>query len=133
MSAFLSKDALTAAAGKLPVERVDLPEIGGHVYVRGMSGVERDAWERSLVVGKGRRRDYNLDNVRARLAARCICDETGVRQFADDDADTLGKIRVDCLNRIFEVAQRLSGVSDQDVDELGKGSELEAGSGSSSN
>jgi len=133
VSAFLSKDALAAAAGKLPVERVDLPEIGGHVYVRGMSGVERDAWERSLVVGKGRRRDYNLDNVRARLAARCICDETGVRQFADDDADTLGKIRVDCLNRIFEVAQRLSGVSDQDVDELGKGSELEAGSGSSSN
>ena len=133
MSAFLSKDALTAAAGKLPVERVDLPELGGHVYVRGMSGVERDNWERSLVVGKGRRRDYNLDNVRARLAARCICDEAGVRQFADDDADVLGKIRVDCLNRIFEVAQRLSGVSDQDVDELGKGSELEAGSGSSSN
>lgn len=133
MSAFLSKDALTAAAGKLPVERVDLPEIGGHVYVRGMSGVERDNWERSLVVGKGRRRDYNLDNVRARLAARTICDEQGARLFSDADADTLGTIRVDCLNRIFEVAQRLSGVSDQDVDELGKGSELEAGSGSSSN
>ena len=133
MSGFLSKDAFTAAAGKLPIERVDLPELGGHVFVRGMSGVERDAWERSLVVGKGRRRDYNLDNVRARLAARCICDEAGTRTFTDADADTLGTIRVDCLNRIFEVAQRLSGVSDADVDELGKGSEPEAGSGSSSN
>ncbi len=133
MSGFLSKDALTAAAGKLPVERVDLPEIGGHVFVRGMSGVERDAWERSLVVGKGRRRDYNLDNVRARLAARTICDENGVRSFGDDDAEMLGKIRVDCLNRIFEVAQRLSGVSDDDVEELGKSSAAEDGSGSSSN
>lgn len=133
MSGFLSKDAFTAAAGKLPIERVDLPELGGHVYVRGMSGVERDNWERSLVVGKGRRRDYNLDNVRARLAARTICDEAGVRTFTDADADTLGTIRVDCLNRIFEVAQRLSGVSDQDMEELGKGSELEAGSGSSTN
>lgn len=133
MSGFLTKDALFAAVKKLPIERVDLPELSGHVFVRGMSGVERDAWERSLVTGRGKRRDFNLDNVRARLAVRCLCDEQGTRLFGDEDAAVLGDLRVDTLNKVFEVAQRLSGVSDQDVDDLGKVSELEAGSGSSSN
>lgn len=133
MSGFLSKELLLGAVKKLPIERVDLPELGGHVCVRGMSGVERDAWERSLVVGKGKRRDFDLANVRARLAVRCLCDEQGTRLFTDDDATVLGEMRVDALNKIFEVAQRLSGVSDQDVDDLGKSSESAAGSGSSTN
>ena len=133
MSGFLTKEALLAAVKKLPIERVDLPELSGHVFVRGMSGVERDAWERSLVVGRGKRQTYNLDNVRARLSVRCLCDEQGARTMGDDDADALGGLRVDSLNKIFEVAQRLSGVSDQDVEDLGKSSDPAAGSGSPSN
>lgn len=134
MSGFLSKDALiTAAKQPLPLERVELPELNGHVFVRAMSGVQRDAWEKSLITGRGKRRAVDTANVRARLAVQCLCDDQGVRLFGDDDADVLGHLRVDSLNRIFEVAQRLSGVSDEDVDELGKSSAAATGSGSPSN
>lgn len=133
MSGFLSKDALLAAVKRLPIERVDLPELDGFVFVRGMSGAERDAWEKSLIVGRGKRREVNTENVRARLAVRCLCDEQGTRLFADDDAAVLGDLRVDTLNRIFETAQRLSGVSNEDIDELGKPSAPAAGSASPSN
>lgn len=127
---FLSKDALLAAAAQpLPVERVEVPELDGHVFVRGMSGSERDAWERSLFIGRGKRREFDGTNVRARLAVKCLVDETGTRLFADSEAGALGKLRVDVLQRIFETAQRMSGVTDEDIDELKKASETaEAGS-----
>jgi len=65
----------------------------------------------------------NTANIRAKLVAQCCVDEHGHRLFTDDDVETLGTARVDVLNRLFGVAQRLSGVSDEDVDELGSPSD----------
>jgi hypothetical protein len=121
---------LEAAAKSLPTERVDVPELGGFVYVRAMSGVERDAWEKSLISGRGKKTSVNTENIRAKLVAKTVCDEQGERILDDSDAIALGKMRVDVLQKLFNVAQRLSGVSDEDVEELGKGSAPEAGSGS---
>jgi hypothetical protein len=129
----LSKAALLAAAAAgLPRERVEVPELNGYVWVQGMSGTDRDNWEKSLVVGRGKRRDVNTENVRAKLAVRCLVDDAGARLFEDSEVAALGQLRVDVLNRIFEAAQRLSGVSDGDLDELGKSSAPAAGSDSSS-
>ena len=128
----LTREALVTAAesGGVPTERIAVPELAadGYVIVRGMTGWERDAWERSLVKGRGKRRDIDTENVRARLAVRCLVDDTGARIFRDDEAGVLGKLRVDVLQRIFEVAQKLSGVSDEDIDELGSPSAPVAGS-----
>ena len=44
----LSKDAILAA-DDLPRETVHVPEWGGDVYVRTMSGTDRDAFETSLI------------------------------------------------------------------------------------
>jgi hypothetical protein len=129
MSTF-DKAAFFAAAKKLPIESVDIPELGMAIYVRGMSGEERDAWEKSLIRGKGKRMEVDTTNVRARLVAKTACTEQYERLFTDADALELGQSRVDILNRLFTVAQRLSGVSDADVEELGKASALVAGSDS---
>jgi hypothetical protein len=129
----LDRAALLAAANQpLPFERVDVPELGGAVFIRAMSGSERDAWEKSLIVGKGKRRDVDTTNVRAKLVCRVACDESGKRLLEDGDAAAIGNLRVDVLNKLFEVAQRLSGVSDADVEELGKPLAPAAGSDSSS-
>jgi hypothetical protein len=61
----------------------------------------------------------NTANIRAKLVAHCCVDEHGALLFTDADTEQLGNTRVDVLNRLFGVAQRLSGVSDEDVDELG--------------
>lgn len=131
----LTKAQLLEAAKSAapPQETVHVPELGGDVILRGMTGTQRDAWERSLIVQRGKRTTVNTDNVRARLVTRCLVDESGNRLLEDSDADVLGSIRVDVLNRLYEVAQRLSGVRDEDVEELKNGSGSEGGSGSPSN
>lgn len=118
----LTREALLKAAIALPRETVNVPELGGEVIVQGMSGAQRDAWEASLIEGRGKRRRMNTANIRAKLVAQCCVDEDGRRLFTDGDVDELGQVRVDILNRLFGVAQKLSGVSDDDVDELGKSS-----------
>ncbi len=129
----LSRDKVLGAKTP-PRERVELGELedGGFVLVRGMTGTERDAFEASCIEGRGRKRDVNTKNIRAKLVAFCAIDETGRRVFTDDDATELGTIRADLLDRIFSVAQRLSGMSEQDVDELGKPSPIPTVSVSSS-
>jgi hypothetical protein len=117
---FLDKAALTSDdARKVPIEKLEIPELGGFVFVRGMRSVERDEWERSLRKPNGEIRG----NFRARLVVRTAVNEQGERLFSDDDIQAVGKIRVDILQRICNVAQKLSGVSDQDADELGQSSD----------
>lgn len=115
----LSKTALLAAT-VLPRERVEVPELGPgtYVFIQGMSGTDRDAWETSLVRGRGNHRRVDTLNIRAKLLVRCLVNEDGSRMFEPHEADQVGQIRVDVLQRLFEVAQRLSGVSDADADEL---------------
>src|SRR5574343_1623714 len=105
---FLSRSDLLAAC-QLPQEIVHVPELGGDVIVRGMSGAQRDEWEASLVEGRGKKRRMNTANIRAKLVAQCCVDEAGRRLFTDEDVEALGGVRVDVVNRLFAVAQRLSG------------------------
>lgn len=110
----LSRDAILSA-NDTPSEIVDVPEWGGSVRVMAMSGTERDKFEASLV-GKGNK--PNLDNFRAKLAATCIVDENGERMFAEKDIAALGKKSAAALDRVASAAQRVSGMSQDDVEEL---------------
>lgn len=108
------------AATQTPTEKVPLPELGISVTVRGMSGAERDAFEASCFEGRGKKRAFNMKNVRAKLVAYCCVDDAGQRVFSDADAEALGSVRADIIDRLFGPAQKLSGMSDEDVDELGQ-------------
>jgi hypothetical protein len=115
----LSKAELLAKASRLPTERVSVPELDGTVFlIKGMTGEQRDAWETSLVRGRGNARKVDTLNIRAKLVSRCLFWEDGARVYEDAEAGELGQWRVDVLQRLFEIAQRLSGVSDKDADEL---------------
>ena len=86
---YLSRDAILQRED-IKTEDVEVPEWGGTVRVRGMSGVERDAFESSLIEqpaanGQRKRRRQqttktNMANVRAKLCAWCIVDEKGARE-----------------------------------------------------
>jgi hypothetical protein len=97
-----------------------------------MTGAERDAFEASCFVGKGKKRDFVMRNLRAKLVAYCCIDEDGRRLFTDEDAIALGAVRADVIDKLFGVAQRLSGMNDDDIDELGLSSGSLATSGISS-
>jgi hypothetical protein len=104
----------------LPREPVDVPEWGGSVLVRGMTGAERDAFEQSIVDTRGKSAKANLANIRAKLCARCIVGEDGARLLTEADAADLGEQSGAALQRVFNVAQRLCGMSASDVEELAK-------------
>lgn len=103
----------------IPVEEVRVEEWKTWLRVRGMSGRERDDYEASIVTMKGGKvRDVKLINLRARLVARCVVDDQGKRLFTDAQIEKLGGKSAAALETVFKVAQRLSGLSDEDVAEL---------------
>lgn len=109
------------AANDRQREKVDVPEWGISVFISTMSGAERDGFEAEIVTLRGKKTDLNLQNIRAKLVVRTLVDETGERIFFDSDAAELGKKSASVLSRLYEVAQRMNGLREEDVAELGKG------------
>lgn len=116
---FLSRSEILDSED-LATEPVEVPEWGGTVLVRALTGVERDAYEGEIFTlrGAGKGIDYNLQNIRAKLSARTIIDEDGARLFTDADIVRLGLKSAAALDRVFSVAQRLSRLTPADVKEL---------------
>jgi len=117
----LGKDGILQANDKTIV-LVEVPEWGGYVNVRVLSGTERDSFE--AVTAKPTDdeelgdRVKRLENLRARLAVLAICDDDGNRLFKDCDAGALGAKSAAALDRVFGVACDLSGLTAKDVKEL---------------
>ena len=101
-------------------ELVSVPEWGGDVYVRMMSGAERDNFEQKM----GRKRKEHIDgfisNIRARLCVETIVNEKGEKLFTDADIAELGSKCAIALDRLFDKAQRLNGFTEEDIKELEK-------------
>jgi hypothetical protein len=109
-------------AADLTRELVEVPEWGGALYVRAMTGTERDAFEESIIDvrqnGKGVSATPVLAAMRAKMCARCIVGEGGERLFTDSDIDALGAKSAAALDRVFAVAQRLNAMGQDDIEEL---------------
>lgn len=115
---FLNK-AEILAQDDLKYEDVQVPEWGGAwVRVRTLNASERDRFEASTVERKGKSVTTNLENIRARLCLLCLVDENGERLFQEEDTFPLGGKSAAALDRIFQVAQRLNGLRDADIEEL---------------
>jgi hypothetical protein len=105
----------------LKTEIVDVPEWGGSVVVTELMAHDRDAYEQSMWNDRGNGRMVsNRDNVRARLVVRSLVSPDGQRLFADEEADALGAKSAAVIDRLFDVAARLSGMDEKDVEAEGK-------------
>lgn len=122
------------AAQDIATETIDVPEWGGAVRVRGLTGAERDQYESTILKMRGTNAQLNLVNARAKLVALSVVDEEGARLFSDDDVVALSKKSAAALERVFDAAQRLSGLRPADIEEMTKNSvgSPNGGSGSGS-
>lgn len=93
---------------------------GSAVRVKSLSSEERDDFEESFIKRgkKSKETEVSYANMRAKLAVRAIVDNDGKRVFGDHEAAALGKRNGAVLDRIFNVVTSISGMSDQDVQEL---------------
>ncbi|MGM0409188.1 MAG: hypothetical protein ACQEQF_00380 [Bacillota bacterium] len=124
MSKFLGRDEILGADDK-DVKVVDVPEWGGKVRVSTITAEKRDKFEASMFQirnfgTKNQKAEYKQENLRARLVAYTVVDEDGNRIFSENDIKKLGEKSAKALDRVFEVAQELNGISDEDVDEMTK-------------
>ena len=127
----LNRDQILKAS-HLKTEEVAVPEWGGLVLVRELRGRERDEWEASLAVQRGKQMVPDVANLRAKLVARSVVGEDGEALFTQQDVYALGELSAIALNRVFEVATRLSGLNEDDLEEMGKASGTGPADGSSS-
>ena len=114
-------------ANDLKTEEVNVPEWGGTVVIKMMTGKQRDAFEASLMGEvdpknpKSQKMVYN--NIRAKLVAMSIIDPaTKELMFNVADVEVLGTKSAAALDRVFTASQKLSGVTEEDVEELVKNS-----------
>lgn len=122
-------DYLTKNPAVLPEEVIHVEQWGRDVTLRGLTSRERDMFEEqsmrraSLKAGNGsgkRAAEPDLTNLRARMVARHIV-EGGVRTFANDQGEkVLGDQPANVLEPLVAAAQRLSGFSTEDVEDLTK-------------
>jgi hypothetical protein len=108
----LSKAAILSADDKRSIT-VDVPEWGGDVVLRVMTGSERDKFESEFVGDK-----KNVADVRAKLVAKCLVDDRGDRLFTDAEVAELGTKSAAVLDRLFRECMKLNRFSKDDVDEL---------------
>lgn len=112
----LDKAAILAVDDKKMVD-FEVPEWGGSVKLRVMTGTERDRFESEFVGG-----NKSVDMVRAKLVAKCLCDADGKRLFTEQEIPSLGEKSAAVLDRLFTECMRLNRFTKGDVDELAKNS-----------
>lgn len=107
-------------------EDVEVPEWGGSVRIAVMSGTDRDGWELSILKSDNSDRGFGLNIEgfsRVRLISMCLVDEHFNRIFVTKEQVTaLGNKSGAVLDRLYEVAQRINGITDEDVEDLEKNS-----------
>ena len=108
----LTRDAILQVQD-LKYEDVPVPEWGGQVRVRMMTGAERDAIGARL---------QNLDKAEAAttyrllLAATCMVGEDGAALFGFADLPQLAAKSQVALDRVCEAAQRLNTLAAADIE-----------------
>ena len=110
------------SADDLKTESVKVPEWGGIVLVRELTGAERDTWETSVVKTNGIKVTIDSHNMRAKLAALSIVGADGKRLFTVKDVQKLGNKSAAALDRVTDAAKRLSRIGEDELENLGKGS-----------
>jgi hypothetical protein len=127
LGSYLGHDAILKAT-TLKTEEVSVPEWADPetgadtVIVRELRGRERDEWEASLAVQRGRQMVPDVANMRAKLVARTVVDADGEPVFTQQDVNALGELSAAALDRVFEVASRLSALNPDSLEEKAKNS-----------
>lgn len=117
MATLLNREQILAVQDT-KYEDLPVPEWGGTVRIRMLSGYERDKFEESNFVQKRGKQVLSLENIRARLVSLCVVGEDGKRVFSDLDVMALGRKSSAALDRVFEAAKKLNRFSEDDIEEM---------------
>jgi len=104
------------AADDVRKEKIAVPEWGGDVFIRVLTGTDRDRFEEGYS-------EQKMKAFRIRFLLLALCDDAGKRLFNDDEASILGDKSSVVINRLFEAGWKLNAFTQEAVDALGEDSE----------
>jgi hypothetical protein len=107
-----------AVSEPIPCPEWDTEDSPCVLHVRTISGAERDSFEESVLVKKGKKREVSLKDIRAKLVVLSACDSNGTPVFLPGDERWLTDKSGRALDRLFSAAQKLNGITEEDVEEL---------------
>ena len=113
------------AADDVRKEKTAVPEWGGDVFLRVLTGTDRDRFEESYS-------EQKMKAFRIRFLLLALCDEAGKRLFGDDEGEILGNKSSVVINRLFEAGWKLNAFTQEAVDDLGEDSPAAPSDGSTS-
>jgi len=97
-------------------EKVDVKEWGETIYIREMTGGERDAYDASLIDKASLTTKEKLKNMRAELVVLCAVDEAGERIFSDEDVELVTNKNAKVLDRLADIAQVINKLSEDAIE-----------------
>lgn len=95
---------------------VPVPELGGSVVVREMSGSLRNLFEATIAQIQAGGDSKLLDKMTTRLAAECVLDDDGSRLFDDRSVKMLFIKKPSALFRLRDEIVKLSAFSEADFE-----------------
>lgn len=120
---------------RAPVLVENVPGIGDAVYLRPLTGGDRDYWdlwqlsrswdEADAEVKSGKARAGFLRTnreTRATLVALALCDEHGVRLYSDQEAPLLARLDGVALDFLYAKVRELNGIGKQAAEQAAKNS-----------
>jgi len=113
------REKLAALKANIPTAEVVVKGVGT-VKLIGLTAGARDQWEQFIYNSRGT--GQSVKNVRASLVCRCIAGEDGGRAYTDSvaDMDEVSALPAKVVDQLYKVAQKLSGLGADDIDELEK-------------
>lgn len=115
------------------LRQVDVPEWKGSVYMKNMSGHERDKFETMCIKQTDGKKKVDVKNLKAMLLSLVICDATGKLLMARNDVDRLNGKNAAVINRLNKIAQEINGIGLDENEELEKNLNEEQNDDSGSN
>lgn len=112
------------AMAPAPLEAVVVPELNGKtIYLTGLSATAKGIYQSSLIQMEGKTRKIKLEHATARLLSLTIVTKDRKRLFTDADILALGALRGDVMERLAKIANRLSGMDEEENANLVKNSD----------
>lgn len=107
----------------LEIREVLIPEWKCKLYVKGMSGKDKEDWEKSVFIetSDGKRK-FNSNNFRAKMVSSCVYadPEATQRLFTEDHYEQLSKKSAKVLDKILEVVRDVNGSTEEAEEEMAK-------------
>ena len=107
---FFAKDAETVS--------FDVPEWGGSILLRPMTGKQRAEYEHWA--SQASKNDNDFRTIRERTILACAVDDSGEALFTFDDLEKLAEKNSLVLDRVSEECQKISGLLASSVEDAAK-------------